>query len=52
MNKIESLKNLKEVINEICVGLETRLFVDGDDFEDERIIMDYSSGETENKKTR
>jgi hypothetical protein len=41
MNKIEKLKELNKTINEICVDLETKIFVDDMEVEEERIIKEY-----------
>ena len=41
MEKIEKLKELNKTINDICVDLETRIFVEDMDVEDERIIKQY-----------
>lgn len=41
MDKIKKLKELNKTISEICVDLETRIFVENMDVEDERIIKEY-----------
>jgi len=41
MEKIKKLKELNKTISEICVDLETRIFVENMDVEEERIIKDY-----------
>ena len=41
MEKIKKLKELNKTISEICVDLETRIFVENMDVEGERIIKEY-----------
>jgi len=49
MDKIEKLKELNETIKNICVDLETKIFVEDMDAVDERIIKAYQSEAIETK---
>lgn len=40
MEKIEKLKELNKTITEICVDLETRIFVEDMDDEDDEAVKD------------
>lgn len=51
MSKIEKLKELNKTITEICVDLETKIFVEDMDVEDERIIKDYKPESVDAKTT-
>ena len=41
MGKIEKLKEVNKTIKNMCVDLETKIFVEDMDVDDERIIKEY-----------
>jgi hypothetical protein len=41
MEKLDKLKEINETLNEMCIDLETKIFVEDMDVEGERIIKDY-----------
>lgn len=49
MEKIEKLKELNKAINDICIDLETKIFVEDMDVEDERIIKQYKPEAVDDK---
>ena len=49
MGKIEKLKEVNETIKNICVDLETRIFVEDMDGVDEKIMKDYQPEAVEPK---
>lgn len=50
MTKTEKLKEINEMINEICVDLETKLFIEDTNFEENRIIKKYDPDINETKQ--
>jgi len=51
MDKLEKLKEVNKTINKMCIGLETRIFVEDMDSMDERIIKEYKPEPVQTKIT-
>ena len=49
MEKIEKLKEVNETLKEMCVDLETRIFVEDMDVNDDRIIKEYKPEPVDDK---
>ena len=49
MTKLDKLKEVNETLNEMCVDLETRIFVEDMDINDDRIIKEYKPEPVEDK---
>lgn len=49
MKKIEKLKEINETIKNICVDLETRIFVEDMDVVDKKIMKEYKPKNVEKK---
>ena len=49
MNKIEKLKEANKIIKDMCVDLETKIFVEDMDSVDERIMKEYQPEADETK---
>jgi len=49
MEKIEKLKELNKTITDICIDLETKIFVEDMDINEERIIKDFQPEGIETK---
>jgi len=49
MDKIEKLKEVNETLKEMCVDLETRIFVEDMDVNDDRIIKEYKPEPVDDK---
>lgn len=50
MDKIEKLKEINKQINEICIDLETKLFLEDIDIDEKRIVKQYKPESDYNKK--
>jgi hypothetical protein len=49
MTKIEKLKEVNETLKEMCIDLETRIFVEDMDISDDRIMKKYEVKPVEDK---
>jgi len=49
MEKLEKLKEVNETIKNMCVDLETKIFVEDMDVVDERIMKEYEPEDVETK---
>lgn len=49
MEKLEKLKELNETIKNICINLETKIFIEDIDNIDEKIIKEYEPEDVETK---
>jgi len=49
MDKLDKLKEVNETLNEMCIDLETRIFVEDMDVEGERVMKKYEVEPAEDK---
>jgi len=49
MNKLEKLKEVNDTLYNMCLDLETRIFVEDMDINDDRIIKEYKPEPVEDK---